>query len=168
MDLKYRIATIADLPEICGLVRCAVAHMIENGIYQWNENYPKEEDFRDDIEKGQLTVVLAGEKIAAVYALNKECDEQYQNGRWSYRDVPYYIIHRLCVSPDFQNRGIAKEVLKHIEESAVSLGAGAIRLDVFSGNPYALRLYDRCGFVKVGTVNWPSGMFYLMEKGLKG
>lgn len=40
----------------------------------------------------------------------------------------------------------------------------AIRLDVFSQNPFALKLYEKCGYAKTGTVNWRKGIFYLMEK----
>lgn len=36
----------------------------------------------------------------------------------------------------------------------------------FIENPYALRLYDKCGYRNAGTVLWRKGEFYLMEKRL--
>lgn len=40
----------------------------------------------------------------------------------------------------------------------------AIRLDVFSRNPYSQRLYARAGYVQTGIADWRMGRFYLMEK----
>lgn len=167
MELEYRAGTKEDLPNICEMVRRAIAQMEQNGIRQWDELYPTEEDFQNDIEKNQLFAAWAQGKIAAVCTLNQECDEEYQNGDWKYRDVLYYVIHRLCVSPDFQNQGVAKAFVEYMEKKAAMLGAGAIRLDAFSENPYALKLYGSCGYSKVGTVHWRKGMFYLMEKKIK-
>lgn len=92
------------------------------------------------------------------------CDEQYIKGAWKYADVPYYVIHRLCVNPAFQNQGIAGWTLKHIEEQLTEWGIHAIRLDAFTENPYAIKLYEKMGYAKVGTVDFRKGRFYLMEK----
>ena len=53
------------------------------------------------------------------------------------------IIHRLCVSPEVQNRGIGKIVLNHIENQLQNIGFESVRLDVFSENPYAISLYKK-------------------------
>jgi predicted GNAT family acetyltransferase len=37
-------------------------------------------------------------------------------------------------------------------------------LDAFSLNPFALRLYEKIGYVRVGEANWRKGLFYLYEK----
>ena len=43
----------------------------------------------------------------------------------------------------------------------------AVRLDVFKYNPYAIRLYENCGFHMTGMAEWRMGPFYLMEKYLE-
>lgn len=164
MEIQYRIATTEDLKGICGLFDGAIKNMIHNGIMQWDEVYPTEQDFREDINKGQLFVGVVQGQIAVVYVINRECDEQYRNGNWQYADISYYVIHRLCVNPDFQNQGIARRTLLHIEEQLAEWGIHAIRLDAFSENPYALRLYEHLGYAKVGTTDWRKGRFYLLEK----
>lgn len=73
-------------------------------------------------------------------------------------------MHRLCVNPVFQNQGIARRTMEHIEQEAAAKGIQAIRLDVFSQNPHALKLYRNRGFEEVGTTQWRKGLFYLMEK----
>ncbi len=164
MDIQYRMATLEDLQEICNLFDDAVETMIQNKIFQWDELYPTKKDFRKDIEREQLYIGILDERIAAVYVINQRCDEQYIKGAWKYADVPYYVIHRLCVNPAFQNQGIAGWTLKHIEEQLTEWGIHAIHLDAFTENPYAIKLYEKMGYAKVGTVDFRKGRFYLMEK----
>ena len=164
MKLHYREATLKDLEEIYCLVSRAVDVMISQNILQWDEIYPTKEDFRQDINKKELYVGLINKRIAVVFTLNRECDEQYENGSWQYPDIPYYIVHRLCVNPDFQNQGVAKRTLLYIEEELLKVEIHAIRLDAFCNNPYSLKLYDSLHYSRVGYADWRKGRFYLMEK----
>jgi len=164
VEIKYRIANADDLDEICSLVAGAVDTMIKQHIFQWDELYPTREVFQEDIEKKQLYVGLIEKQIAVIYVLNQEYDEHYENGDWQYKNEVFYIIHRLCVNPIFQNKGIAQNTLSHIEEELVDRGVHNIRLDVYSENPYALKLYNNFGYKKTGHADWRKGRFYLMEK----
>ncbi|MBD5445458.1 MAG: GNAT family N-acetyltransferase [Lachnospiraceae bacterium] len=164
MEIEYRPARMEDMGEICRLVVNAVDKMIENDILQWDEIYPTEADFREDINKNNLYVGIVDDRIAVVYAMNQECDDAYKEGKWKHENIPYYVVHRLCVNPDFQNMGIGRRTLLHIEEQLLSIGIRAIRLDVFTQNPYALRLYDGLGYELTGYADWRKGRFCLMEK----
>lgn len=53
-----------------------------------------------------------------------------------------------------------------IEEILKTEGIQSIRLDTFSLNPYALKMYQTLGYQKVGEVKWRKGLFYLFEKQL--
>ena len=164
ITLQYIKATLDDIEEICSLISQAVEKMIRHGILQWDEIYPTEEDFRKDINKNQLYVGITDGKIAVVYALNRECEDEYQNGLWKYPDEPYYVLHRMCVNPDFQNQGVAKHTLLHIEAELLKMNIHAIRLDTFSNNRFSLKLYDSLNYSRVGYADWRKGRFYLMEK----
>lgn len=54
----------------------------------------------------------------------------------------------------------------YIENELRKQGVKAIRLDAFEKNPYALKLYEKLGFEKVGHAQWRKGRFLLMEKKL--
>lgn len=162
----YRLAQESDIDAVCGLVKDAVGSMEKQGIFQWDNIYPAKEDFLDDIQKQQLYIGIVDDDAAVVYTVNKECDREYENGRWKYPDCEYRIIHRLCVNPAYQNRGIAKSTLSHVEKELQKSNIEAIRLDVFSKNPFALSLYQSAGYEKVGFADWRKGRFYLMEKAL--
>ena len=164
MEILYRAAVMDDLDGVFRMVERAVKQMEREKIFQWDSIYPAREDFRNDIQEKSLYIGTIHDKIAVVYAVNEQCDEQYQNGKWQYTDENYKVIHRLCVSPDFQNKGVARMTLIHIEKELNSLGVGAIRLDVFCENPYALKLYANAGYQKTGVACWRKGKFLLMEK----
>ena len=164
--MKYRPGAREDLDEILALIASAIKTMEQQGIHQWNERYPVREDFEDDIEKETLYVVKKGNRIAAIYVINTECDEAYFDVSWDGSEKSACIVHRFCVSPDFQHQGVGKEVLRHIEVQAALMGYESIRLDVFCENPYAVRLYEKNGFVRRGYAHWRMGRFWLMEKSI--
>ena len=100
--MTYRLAAESDLDEICSLIKSAIAKMDSCGIPQWDEIYPIREDFLNDIKSNSL---FAGEvfedgknRIAVIYALNKDCDEEYKKADWQCSG-DYRVIHRLCVHP---------------------------------------------------------------------
>ncbi len=160
----YRLAEENDIEEIYNLIKTAICNMEKQNIFQWDELYPVKEDFLEDIRKQQLFIGLLDDAISVVYAVNKECEEEYQNGKWKYPDCEYRIIHRLCVNPAYQNQGIAGDTLSHIEKELRKMNVEAVRLDVFRKNPFALSLYFSNGYEKVGYADWRKGRFYLMEK----
>lgn len=164
--MQFRPGTKEDINEIDCLIRKAIEHMEHQGIHQWDEVYPTREDFLYDIDMNTLYVAVEDDKIIAVYVINQDCDDEYYDWEWKNPDDSACLIHRLCVSPDFQNRGIGSKVLAHIEEQVKSMGYLSIRLDVFSENPYALKLYEKYGYEKRGHADWRKGRFFLMEKTL--
>ncbi len=166
MDIRYRLATMDDLPAVLALLRAAIREMERNGIHQWDERYyPNEEILREDIERSEMRVGLTNDRIAAIFVLNHDGgEEEYNDAPWQQPDLPFLCIHRLCVHPDFQQKGVAKSALAEMERIAAAQGAKALRLDVFSRNPYACRLYETFGFTFVRAADWRMGRFHLMEK----
>lgn len=168
MKIVYQKACLDNVSEIMSLIKSAVYNMEQSGIFQWDELYPTKEDIINDINNGELYFGKVGDKIAVIYVINNSCDEEYSNGDWQYPNTEYRVIHRLCVHPDFQNKGIAKVTMIHIETELYQLGVESIRLDAFTKNPYAIKLYKNLGYKIVGYADWRMGRFYLMEKYLTG
>ena len=164
MNIVYRKAQIKDLDKIETLIRNAIYEMESHNIMQWDDLYPVKEDFEQDIKKKHLYVGCIDNEIAVVFALNQEFDDAYNDGKWKALENSFFVIHRLCVNPKYQNRGIAINTMKFIEKTLMDEGIEAIRLDVYSENTYALKLYNKCGFINVGKAEWRKGTFYLMEK----
>jgi ribosomal protein S18 acetylase RimI-like enzyme len=164
--ITFDIAREDDLNEIYAMFRAAIADMEQREIHQWNEFYPDRDILRRDIIARQLFAGKIDGKIVCAYVLNNDCDSDYNLGDWKYSRQYAKIVHRLCVHPDYQHRGIARTAMLHIEEQAKKLGTRSIRLDVFTLNTHALHLYEGLGYNRVGIVTWRKGSFYLMEKHL--
>lgn len=165
-DIRYRLGRVNDIEAVTILIQEAIKEMEKHNIYQWDEIYPTVEDFEDDIKKGNLYVVEKNGKIIALYVISDESDEAYNYAEWKYPNETSFVLHRFCVSPSFQNRGIGKKVLMKIESQIKNRGYDSIRLDVFAKNPYAQRLYRNNGYEVRGFAEWRKGRFDLMEKHL--
>lgn len=166
LALEYRKGTKKELDAICSLIKDAIAEMEKHSIYQWDEIYPTRTDFEDDIDNNNLHVVFNEDRLVAFYVISGEYDEQYDNASWKYDGDSAYILHRFCVSPKVQNQGIGKTVLNHIEDQIKDMGYQSVRLDTFTENPFAQRLYRHNGYEPRGYADWRKGRFDLMEKKL--
>ena len=164
-QMKFDVAAADELDRICDIFGEAIRLMTAEGIAQWDEFYPDRELLRADIESGQMRVLRVGEQIAAAYSVNGEYDPaEYDNGDWKYPGLPFTVVHRLCVNPSFRRRGIATEVMRHIEDCAKERGIECIRLAAFDSNPAALGLYKKLGYARPGEFCCRTGRFYLFEK----
>ncbi len=164
--MEFRGATPSDLPELMALFRAATREMDAQGILQWDEIYPDEPTIRADIFRGQMRVGTRSGKIAVAFMLDLCKDGDYEPAEWRYREPDFAVLHRLCVHPDFQGQGVAKEAMDFLEGAMLSSGIQTIRLDAFSQNPAALHLYESRGYVKAGEIRYRKGLFYLYEKRL--
>lgn len=166
MDIYFKQAEHEELDRIAEIFQAATEYMNQNGILQWDEIYPDKEILSQDIIKNQLFVGMADEEIVTAYVLNQDEHMQYENGNWEYPEDSYYILHRLCVNPQCQNMGIGTLTVEYIENKLQSEGIQSLRLDAFTQNPYALRMYEKLGYKTVGYAYYRKGKFCLMEKHL--
>ncbi|MNI22378.1 putative acetyltransferase [compost metagenome] len=166
MDFSIRKANVNELDAVFSVYANAIVTMNENNIPQWDEVYPSKQDIMEDINEEQLYLVESDLNIVSVFVLNQDFDEEYELGKWQYPDASFCVIHRLCVNPLFQNKGMGSSTMLLIEDLVKQMGLETIRLDAFSQNPYALRMYEKLHYRTVGEVQWRKGLFYLMEKKL--
>ena len=163
-ELEFRLANKEDFERVLNVYADAINEMTRVGVDQWDNLYPDRNVLKNDIIKKQLYVGLFEATVASAYVINQECDAQYVHGACRYPNSTFYVVHRLCVSPTFQNKRIGTLTMKHIENEVQKKGIDTIRLDAFTLNPYAIKLYQNLGYCKVGLVRWRKGEFYLMEK----
>ena len=161
--IYYRKATIEDLPAIHSLVQDAVAALQKNGNYQWDERYPRDEDFLPDIESNTQYVGLIDDRIAMIFAVNTDCDPQYHDGSWRYPDARFTVLHRFIFHPAYWGRGLSRTALSDIIDTLKADGIETIRLDVYRENHSAQHLYRSFGFYEVGVAYFRDKSFDLME-----
>lgn len=158
------IQGIDALDAIMNLVSRAIERMDERGIPQWDEVYPNRQTFAGDIGERSLYGLAVDGTLAGIVTLNGEQDDEYANVAWQSDDPNPLVIHRLCVDPFHQGKGIAKALLDFSEDYARAHGYRTIRLDAFTLNPVSLTLYRARGYSERGVVRFRKGLFVCFEK----
>ena len=166
MELEFRRAGTDDLDALVALYGAAAQDMREKGIDQWDEYYPDREILAEDVESGDMTLGFLDGQLACAYVVNREYDPEYELGAWEHTEGDFCVLHRLCVNPQLQGRDLARQAMARMEKTALEQGFDSVRLDVFSQNLHAQRLYEKLGYRRTGEVRFRKGIFYLMEKKL--
>lgn len=166
-----RIALVAenDIDRIMDLVKDCIDDMETRGIHQWGEYYPTREIIQDDIENRSMYTAKENDEVLGIIAINEEQPPEWEKVNWSTQEGRILTVHRLAVKPTRQKQGIARRLLDYAEDYAADNGYTSIRLDAYSGNPIALRLYENHQYKRVGQVYFPMRdlPFYVYEKILK-
>lgn len=76
--MEFRKATLSDLKTVTAIFQAAVHHMDEQGIPQWDELYPAEEDLKGDILRSEMTLGLENGAPVCTFTLNRDCDPSMQ------------------------------------------------------------------------------------------
>jgi GNAT superfamily N-acetyltransferase len=105
-------------------------------------------------------------ELVGGFTLDQNQDAEYASVPWSIVDDRVAVVHRLFVDPSHHGRGIAKKMMSVAERLATDLGCGSMRLDAFTLNPEALRLYQSLGYRDAGAVTFRKGVFRCFEKRL--
>ncbi|MGA8941980.1 MAG: GNAT family N-acetyltransferase [Thermoactinomyces sp.] len=140
----------------------------EQGIDQWTEDYPDREILQKDIGNGNMYLLVSEGEIAAIAALDQNQEPQYEDIPWKDKTGNFLVVHRLCVNPDYQGKGISRLFMDEIERFAKDQGYSSIRLDTQMVNEKAMNLYESHDYEKRGTFYFPhaSKPFMAFEKKL--
>lgn len=145
--------SISEIDEIIALTKSCGKHMRENGIDQWDENYPDRQSIENDLHTKTLFVWKEAKKILGIIVLNENQDEEYQQINWSTSETNRnLVVHRLAVLPSHQGRGLARKLMDFAENFAKEQNYDAIRLDTFSQNPRNQKFYSNRGYTNLGPV----------------
>lgn len=164
--MVFRKAAPEETANVFGIYREAIRLMQASGIDQWDDIYPTQADIEQDIAHGEMTLGLDASIIACAFVLNNEQCQGYENGGWQYPDLPFSVLHRLCVNPACQGQGVGIEAMQYIEAQLKSEGIGVLKLDTFPQNYGAMKLYQKLGYINVGETIFRKGVFHLFEKKL--
>ena len=160
-------ASKIDLKQLYSLTKSCAKYMIENGIFQWNENYPSEEILLKDVELQQIWKLEENNSIVGAIVLTEIEDKEYLNVKWLTKNYKNLYIHRLAVHPNFQGKGYAQKLMDFAENYAKENNYNSIRLDTFSQNKRNQDFYKQRKYVKLESIYFPDQSefpFYCYEK----
>ncbi len=162
--MNISCATEADIDAIMALVRDAVRQKQMNGDDQWDDSYPDRELIAQDVSSGTLFKITVEGELAGIIVLNEEQPPPYFTVSWKDGGRPL-VVHRLCIDPRFQRRGLARRLMLFAEEHAAANGYRSIRLDTYSGNHGAQALFQSLDYLPVGDVSLREGKcFHCFKK----
>ena len=138
----------ADKGHILSLFKAVTAELRKGGIKQWDRFYPNRFVISKDLKEQHLFGVKEKGQVIAVITVDRNQSEKYQTVIWEDDAEKAGCIHRLSVHPEYQGKGIGKQLLQFAEEQVRREGLQSVRLDVFSSNPSAISMYEKAGYQK--------------------
>ena len=106
-----RRAKLPEIKDILQITRACALKMAENGIYQWNEQYPTEDAFLNDFERNELYVKDYNHQIIGAIVISTHMDEEYIPIQWLTKNENNIYIHRLSIDPELQGQGYAQKLM---------------------------------------------------------
>lgn len=165
MNLTIRLGVETDIDELEQLYNSLNDHLAATTNYPgWKKGiYPVRKDAEAGIREGCLYVAIFGNKIVGSVILRHEPEPAYLTVKWL-RDLDYdevFVIYTFTVHPDYLGKGIGREILSFISKLGSQSNMKSLRLDVYENNLPAIRLYEKCGFHYIDTVDLGLGEYNL-------
>ena len=147
-------AKTSDIDEIMNIIGVAQEHFKNEGIDQWQNNYPNHEVIGMDIDNDNCYVLKDEDKIVGTTALIFDGESDYDTiyeGEWLSLGE-YAVIHRMAVDFHQRGTGLASIFLKKTEELTMDREIYSIKVDTHRENIPMQKLllkngYKECGWI---------------------
>lgn len=169
--MKLIKAHTNDLEVVKELYRDIIDHTANMEKYaRWKRNlHPTDEKIEEYVKNDAMYLFMDGEKIAGAMAVTMSQGEDYHNIDWNINatDEEVAVIHILGVTPEYQGKGVGKQMIDEVIHLAKDSRKRVVRLDALATNTPAQQLYQGKGFSYCGKVNlyaentgWTDFFFY--------
>lgn len=166
MDVEIRLGNEKDADELEHLYDDLNDYLTNTTNYPgWRKGvYPTRKNAIDGINEECLYVATFNNTIVGSIILRHLPEPAYMNAKWQiesdYTNV--LVIYTFVVHPDYFGQGVGQAMLSFASEHSLLGNVRALRLDVYENNLPAIKLYEKCGFQYIDTVD-----LGLEEYGLK-
>ncbi len=144
-----RLATKNDLEDVLKIYRDAQKFIKTFNSPQWQDGYPNEKTFLNDLLNKQIYVnEIDGEIKSVATIIGIEPTYSYIEGAWL-NDKPYLTIHRIATRIDALGKGYAKDFLDYAHQV---LKINNIRIDTHELNAPMIKFLNKNGFVYCGII----------------
>lgn len=164
-----RLALERDLSAVDHLFMEVKRDLLAREIFQWDDQYPNTEFFTMAIEEEGMYLLTEEDEVIGAVVLDEWQPPEWETITWQRDSGQYLVIHSLAIHPQWQTKGLSKQILQFCEAFAREHHYDGIRLDAFSENPAALALYERSGYTRIGELSFPfkpvnHQVYYCYEK----
>ncbi|EAI9978158.1 GNAT family N-acetyltransferase [Campylobacter coli] len=151
-------ATQKDLNSILNITKDALNSMKAMNFNQWDEHYPNEEIFKEDIKAQELYLYKEKDEILGFICINEKFEPEFYeqiNFKKSYNNLAFYL-HRLAVKENAKGKGVAQKLLNFCETYAKNEGKYSLRADTHSKNFPMNSLFKKLDFNFCGNFDIPN------------
>lgn len=155
-------ANETDKKEILGLYKAQLGRE----FCAWDEDYPEMQDIEGDLDRDAL-FVMRNERNEIIAAISLDQDDNVEQlPFWSEELQPGGEVARLAVRADYQNQGIAREMIRYAMNVLKERGIKSIHYMVNKENLKAIRSYAHLNFKLVGECSMYDQPFLCYEQEL--
>ena len=134
--MKFRKSLKRDIKDIMKIIKQAQVYFKENGIDQWQNNYPNEEVILRDIQNECSYVLLKDNNIIGTTVISFKKDTNYDKifeGHWL-SNGDYAVIHRIAIDNNYKGLGISHKIIEYAKELTLERGFKSIKVDTHEDN----------------------------------
>ena len=168
MNFQFRKATLPEIPQIWEILQKAIQRRKEDGSNQWQDGYPNPEVIKADIEKEVGFVLTEGENLVGYCAVLINDEPAYAGieGKWL-SDEDFVVVHRIAIAQEYLGKGLAKEMIKFIEEFAIQNNIYSVKADTNFDNLAMMKSFENSGYAYCGEVYFRGSARRAYEKVLE-
>lgn len=157
--MEFRKTLKTDVDEIMNIIEQAQAYFKEQGIDQWQNNYPNVETINNDIDSDTSYVLLKDGKVVATAVVSFDGEETYNHicdGKWL-SNGEYAVMHRVAVDNNYKGLGLSSQIVSHVVELCRKNNVHSIKIDTHEDNISMQRLLKKNDFKYCGKINLRDG-----------
>ncbi|EDO8878689.1 GNAT family N-acetyltransferase [Campylobacter coli] len=161
-------ATQKDLNSILNITKDALNSMKAMNFNQWDEHYPNEEIFKEDITAQELYLYKEKDEILGFICINEKFVSEFYGQiafKKSYDNKAFYL-HRLAVKENAKGKGVAQKLLNFCEVHTKKHKKYSLRASTHSKNIPMNSLFKKLNFEFCGAFHIPcyEDEFFAYEK----
>ena len=172
-EIYLRRAQLQDLTAIMKIIDDAKELLKKNGSPQWQNGYPDQETFTQDIVMQTNWILINDNKVVATAPLQLTPEPTYRNitqGQWQQPDEPYATIHRVAISSNYRGQGLSKLLFSNLLTVGQMQGIKNFRVDTHRSNKAMQHIaenfnFKKRGIIKVNDQNNPERLAYELNLG---
>lgn len=172
-EIYLRRAQTQDLATIMKIIDDAKELLKKNGSPQWQNGYPNQENFTQDIAMQTNWILINDNKVVATATLQLTPEPTYHNitqGQWQQPNEPYATIHRVAISSNYRGQGLSKLLFSNLLTVGQMQGIKNFRIDTHRSNKAMQHIaenfnFKKRGIIKVNDQNDPERLAYELNLG---
>ena len=148
-EIYLRRAQLQDLTVIMKIIDDAKELLKKNGSPQWQNGYPDQETFTQDIVMQTNWILINDNKVVATATLQLTPEPTYRNitqGQWQQPDEPYATIHRVAISSNYRGQGLSKLLFSNLLTVGQMQGIKNFRVDTHRSNKAMQHIAENFNF----------------------